>query len=183
MKAKSNVRSSGNQKPKEKKDQTITTGRYEGEDRELLFLRLKKRSKFQSTKKKWIPLENVTNTDQKQDKHVFEIVISRVINDVLNDPSTEDMLHKMSKLPVQLYAQFDGETPANIHTVSSGLENKIVKPGADHKDFKNMFFMDEFTDMVDYIMESTFFNLIQQTTLKEIDLLKTSKIYLSPKNA
>ena len=106
--------------------------------------------------------------------------MTKIINDVLNDPATEDMLQKISKLPVQLYGQFDKEEPANIHKISPGLDDKIVKPGADFGDFRNMFFQEEFIDLVDSIMENTFFNIIQQTTLKEIDLLKPSKIYLSP---
>ena len=90
------------------------------------------------------------------------------------------MLSKSLKLPIQLYDQFDSEEPANIHRVSPGLEDKIVKNGADASDFRNMFFLDEFTEMVDVIMENTFFNVIQHATLKEIDLLKPSKIYLTP---
>jgi len=42
--------------------------------------------------------------------------------------------------------------------------------------------LDEFTDLADYVLESTFFNLIQQATLNEVDLLKPSKIYLQNKN-
>lgn len=106
--------------------------------------------------------------------------MNKVINDVLNDPATDDMLSKIQKLPVQLYDQFDSEEPVNIHKISEGLEDKIVNPGPDYNDYRNMFFLDEFTDIVDTIMENTFFNIIQHATLKEIDLLKPSKIYLTP---
>ncbi len=125
-------------------------------------------------------MENITHADHKEDKHLFEIVLEQVINDVINDPTTTEMLTRIDKLPVQLYEQFDGEEPADIHKISEGLEDKIIKAGPDNQDFRNMFFMDEFTDMVDLIMENTFFNIIQHATLKEIDLLKPSKIYLTP---
>lgn len=110
----------------------------------------------------------------------MEIIMTKVINDVLNDPATDEMLNKLSKLPVQLYPQFDKEEPANIKQISPGLSDCIIKPGRDLKDHNNLFFEEEFVDLVDTIMESTFFNLVQQATLKEIDLLKPSKIYLSP---
>ena len=87
----------------------------------------------------------------------------------------------MSKLPISLYGSFDGEEPANIHNISKGIEDRMVKNETDYKDYRTMFFLDEFNDLIDYIMESSFFNLIQQTTLKEIDMLKPSKTYLQPK--
>lgn len=125
-------------------------------------------------------MEFINNTEHKEDKHLFEIILSKAINDVLNDPATDEMLSKTLKLPVQLYNQFDSEVPANIHKVAPGLEDRIVRPGPDYNDYKNMFFLDEFTEIVDSIMENTFFNIIQHATLKEIDLLKPSKIYLTP---
>lgn len=109
------------------------------------------------------------------------MIIAQALNDIINDPSTEDMLQKREKLPVQLYGMLDSEEAPNEKTVSEGLEEKQVRPYHDHKDFRNMFFIDEFNDIVDTVMESTFFNLIQQATLKEIDLLKPSKVFLAPK--
>ena len=92
------------------------------------------------------------------------------------------MLNKREQLPVQLYGSLDEEAPASETKVSEGLDDKSIKPHNDFKDHRNMFFLNEFTDMVDVVMESTFFNLIQQATLKEIDLLKPSKIFLSHKD-
>jgi len=125
-------------------------------------------------------LEHITTTEHKEDKHIFEIVISKVINDVLNDPVTDEMLNRILKLPVQIYEQFDSEEPANIHKISEGLDDKIVKTGPDYTDYRSTIFLDEFTDIVDMVMENTFFNILQHATLKEIDLLKPSKIYLTP---
>ncbi len=125
-------------------------------------------------------MEHITNTEHREDKHIFEIIISKAINDVLNDPATDEMLTKIQKLPVQLYDQFDGEEPANIHKISEGLDDKIVKAGPDYHDHRSSILLEEFTDIVDTIMENTFFNIIQHATLKEIDLLKPSKVYLTP---
>ena len=123
----------------------------------------------------------VDKDDSRNEKTIFEIILSRAINDVINDPATEEMLLRREKLPVQLYGTLDSEEAPSEKTVAGGLEEKQIKPYSDFKDYRNMFFLDEFTDMEDTVMESTFFNLIQQATLKEIDLLKTSKVFLSPK--
>lgn len=125
-------------------------------------------------------MENITNIEHKEDKHPFEIILNKVINDVINDPATDEMLHKVLKLPVQLYDQFDEEEPANIHKISQGLEERVARAMPDSNDFRNTLLMDEFEDLADSIMENTFFNILQHATLKEIDLLKPSKIYLTP---
>ena len=48
------------------------------------------------------------------------------------------------------------------------------------RDHKNLFINEEFNDLVDYMMENTFFNIIQETTRKEADLLRLSKTFLIP---
>lgn len=127
-------------------------------------------------------MESIVDHDiPKADKSIFEIILARALNDIINDPATEEMLIKRENLPVQLYGTLDGEEAPNEKTVSEGFEEKQIKPYTDFKDYRNMFFLDEFNDLEDTIMESTFFNIIQQATLKEIDLLKPSKIFLSPK--
>ena len=45
-----------------------------------------------------------------------------------------------------------------------------------------VFVNNEFTKLLDSIMENTFYNIIQETTRKEADLLKISKTYLTPNN-
>jgi hypothetical protein len=39
---------------------------------------------------------------------------------------------------------------------------------------------EEFVDLVDLIMENTFFNIIQETTRGECDLLRISKTFVMP---
>lgn len=43
-----------------------------------------------------------------------------------------------------------------------------------------MFISNEFIELVDNISENTFFNLIQEATRKETDLLRVSKTFISP---
>ena len=40
---------------------------------------------------------------------------------------------------------------------------------------------EEFVDIVDLIMENTFFNIIQETTRNECDLLRVSKTFVMNK--
>lgn len=43
-----------------------------------------------------------------------------------------------------------------------------------------LFLNNEFVDIIDNIFENTFFNLVQEATREETDLLKVSKTFLQP---
>lgn len=45
-----------------------------------------------------------------------------------------------------------------------------------------MFLEDEFIELTYLIMENTFFNIIQETTRRECDLLRISKTFVTPAN-
>lgn len=114
-------------------------------------------------------------------KHVFEILLGKAIMDILNDPYLENQINKIDDQPVALYGAFDGEEPAEI---GQKRENSLNLEQKNHltnyKDYKNLFLNDEFNELVDYIMENTFFNIMQETTRKEADLLRLSKTFLIP---
>lgn len=116
-----------------------------------------------------------------ESKHMFEIIFSNVINDVLNDSSTQSILKRIDNQPVGLYAEYDGQEPANINTVSKGVDDAIMpQSSTNYSDPRALFLEDEFVDLVDLIMENTFFNIIQETTRKECDLLRVSKTFVTP---
>lgn len=100
--------------------------------------------------------------NQSKEIHMFEVIFENVINDVLNDSYTQNILYKIDKQPVQLFSQFDSEEPASNETISKGIEdeqNRVV-PQKNFKDFRQLFLEEEFVDLVDLIMENTFFNVI-----------------------
>jgi hypothetical protein len=57
------------------------------------------------------------------------------------------------------------------------LERSVQR---DYRDFKTLFLEEEFIELTDLIMENTFFNIIQETTRKECDLLRISKTFVTP---
>lgn len=103
--------------------------------------------------------------------------------DILNDPYLETQINKLDNQPVRLYSCFDDEKPAGI-TIGEERESSLTLPkknnNVNHRDHKNLFLNDEFIELVDYMMENTFFNIIQETTRKEADLLRLSKTFLIP---
>ncbi|KAL4426641.1 hypothetical protein ABPG74_018719 [Tetrahymena malaccensis] len=137
-----------------------------------------------------------------QYKHAFEIIIEKAINEILNDTYTENIIRRIDNQPVALYASFNGENPADIQKIQKGLENESrgrsafnseeseqvgydgfvdeeEEPSAAN-DYRFLFLQDEFVDLVDLIMENTFFNVIQETTRKECDLLRVAKTFVMP---
>lgn len=114
-------------------------------------------------------------------KHVFEILLGKAIMDILNDPYLENQINKIDDQPVALYGAFDGQEPAAIgQKRENSLDLQQKNHLTNYKDYKNLFLNDEFIDLVDYIMENTFFNIMQETTRKEADLLRLSKTFLIP---
>lgn len=92
-----------------------------------------------------------------------------------------------------LYANFDGEEPAHIRPAIKAQdpeadeepklqETEAVANKRNFRDFRYLFLEDEFVELVDLIMENTFFNIIQETTRKECDLLRVSKTFVMPNN-
>ena len=123
---------------------------------------------------------NPSENDPK--KHPFEILLSKAIIDILNDPYLDSQMKNIDNQPVQLYSKFDGQEPAGIDMVGMLIDQPvdINNKTANYKDYNNLFLCEEFTELVDYMMENTFFNIIQETTRKESDLLRLSKTFLIP---
>lgn len=115
-------------------------------------------------------------------KHPFEILLSKAIIDILNDPYLDSQMKNIDNQPVQIYSKFDGQEPAGIDKVGMQIDQAVEKTNnaTNYKDYNNLFLCEEFTELVDYMMENTFFNIIQETTRKESDLLRLSKTFLIP---
>lgn len=127
-------------------------------------------------------MPNEYNTNENDpNKHAFEILLGKAIIDILNDPYLETQINKLDNQPVRLYGSFDGEEPA---TIGTERENSVLlqkkNNSVNYRDYKNLFLNEEFNELVDYVMENTFFNIMQETTRKEADLLRLSKTFLIP---
>jgi len=115
--------------------------------------------------------------------HAFEVILTTVIQEILNDPELDETIQKIDDQPVTLFYKFDKENPVSIDALNESLEGLQPKAPAYNfqKDIRSLFMLNEFTDLVDEVIENTFFNIIQETTRKEGDLLKTSKTFLTHK--
>jgi hypothetical protein len=119
--------------------------------------------------------------DQREDQHLFETLLAKLIKDVMNDQCMDDLVDKLNKQPVQLYDTFDSSEPANLTKILKKEENKEQiqrRKGPDFSDYRNLFMEEEFISLTDLILENTFFNVIREATHKEMDLTKLSKTYL-----
>ena len=81
-------------------------------------------------------------------KHPFEIILSKAIIDILNDPYLDHQMKKIDDQPVQLYARFDSEEPANINKVSGDLDIPLNKKNVPNsRDHNTLFLSEEFTEL------------------------------------
>ena len=115
-----------------------------------------------------------------EDKHFMEIILEKTISDILSDPYTDNLMNKLFEQPVQLYQIFDGTPSCNIALTQTGIDDVLN----DHKrrnyrDYNQLFLNEEVVDLLDYIMENSFFNIIQETARKESDLLKMGKTFVA----
>lgn len=125
--------------------------------------------------------KDYNSSENDPNKHAFEIILGKAIMDILNDPYLETQIEKLDHQPVGLYATFDGEEPAAIgQPRESSLSVPRKNDTVNYKDYKTLFLTDEFNELVDYVMENTFFNIMQETTRREADLLRLSKTFLIP---
>lgn len=125
--------------------------------------------------------KDYNSSENDPNKHAFEIILGKAIMDILNDPYLETQIEKLDNQPVGLYATFDGGEPAAIgQPRESSLSVPRKNDTVNYKDYKTLFLTDEFNELVDYVMENTFFNIMQETTRREADLLRLSKTFLIP---
>lgn len=100
--------------------------------------------------------------------------------DILNDESLDNLMERIDDLPVQLYGTFDDSNSIDIKLVSGELTDNEKKQVPTQRDHNQLFLNEEFLNLADYILENTFFNVIQEATRKECDLLRISRTYLTP---
>ncbi|KAM3137891.1 hypothetical protein pb186bvf_009972 [Paramecium bursaria] len=136
-------------------------------DKEILFLRIKKRSSLNvelvnSFKQPPPPIHNPM-------AHPFQQLLSQIITEVLTDSNTDQILKGIDQQPINVFEPEDDSS-----------DIKELQFQRDYKDFRTMFLEEEFIELTDLIMENTFFNIIQETTRKECDLLRISKTFVTP---
>ena len=61
------------------------------------------------------------------------------------------------------------------------MSNVVVKNEIDNRNYKAMFVNEEFLATSEIIMENTFFNIVQETTHGENDLMRVTKKFVTGK--
>lgn len=130
------------------------------------------------------------------------------VHDILESDEIDKLFDDFEKKPVTLFhPSINNEDPPscdNLQTNAQPLNTKYINQnsapyeeelkevtGFDETDlFRKRMFMDKnFSDMLEFMLEDTIFNLMEEATYEEFDLTQAPKIYirkddvkLNPKN-
>lgn len=160
-------------------------------DQEFLFLRLKKRTKF---------TKDANPIESRENETIFENILNEMMNDILHDSEMDTLLEQCHDTSGGIFNQIvtsneDAPSTSNIyHNLQPAQEEEInvlidqkcyvnnlkELTGNDDDDIKRKTcFMDKkFTDMLEYTLEDTIFNLMEEATFEEFDLMQAPKIYI-----
>lgn len=127
------------------------------------------------------------------DEPVMENVLTVMLKEILDDPCLDEMAKRLCEQPMPIYNEIDNDEMPGITYLSNELptdEGMLMKLFEDHIKESNvcdegelkrkMLFMDEDTGMfLESIIDNTVFNIIQEATHEECDLMKPPRTYLS----
>lgn len=161
------------------------------EAQEYLFLRIKKRTKITRETRPVEARENDT---------MFQNVLGEMVNDILADSEIDELLDGCHDSSGGIFNQVvtSNEEPPSTEKLYNDIqvpdesnlnalvEQKVYKEnlkeltGNDEDDLvrKTAFLDKKFQDMLEYMMEDTLFNLMEEATYEEFDLTKAPKIYI-----
>jgi len=150
---------------------------------EYLFLRLKKRSKI--TK---IPL----GADLRQGESLIENIVNEAMHGILESNDFDKLLDDCSTARAGLYLKAinnEGE-PASEEQKENKVSEEVARQayeehlrevtGAEEEELfrKRMFMQEPFVELMEFILEDTMFNLMEEATYEEFDLTQPPKIYI-----
>lgn len=161
------------------------------DNQEFLFLRLKKRTRFTKDSNPIEPRENET---------LFSNVLNEMMNDILHDQEMNDLLDnclssnggifnqivtsdQMPPSTEQIYKEMANPKEEDLNRLREQqvyTNNLKELTGNDDDDIvrKTCFLDKKFTDMLEYMLEDTLFNLMEEATYEEFDLMQAPKIYI-----
>lgn len=165
-------------------------------------MRLKKRTKFVSNPLTLIfyQTKDATPIESRENETLFENVLNEMMNDILHDQEMDALLDQCHLTSGGIFNQIvtsneDAPSTSNIyHELDLPKDDEISVlidqqcyvnnlkelTGNDDDDIKRKTcFMDKkFTDMLEYTLEDTIFNLMEEATYEEFDLMQAPKIYI-----
>ena len=99
-------------------------------------------------------------------------IFNQIVTSDQDPPSTEQIYHDMPKPKVEDLNPLNEQEvyTNNLKEVSGNEEEDIQR--------KTFFLEKKFTDMLEYMLEDTIFNLMEEATYEEFDMMQAPKIYI-----
>ena len=99
-------------------------------------------------------------------------IFNQVVTSNQKPPSTEQLYHSLETPDKkQTKSTFEQEVYTNnLKELTGNDDDDILR--------KTMFMDKKFSDMLEYMMEDTLFNLMEEATYEEFDLTQAPKIYI-----
>lgn len=126
---------------------------------------------------------------------MLENVLTSMIKEILDDPCLDEMARRIETQPIPLYSETDNDNPPGISYLNGALVENAEKldklfednvkevnvcEEAEYKR-KKMFMEEDSVRFVESILDNTLFNIIQESTHGECDLMKAPRTYISKK--
>ncbi len=169
---------------------------------EYLFLRLKKRSKIVrqlplvSNARVCVQSKILLSADVRRGESLIENIVNEAMNDILESDDMDRLLGECQSSQAGIYAaticnqgepaQEDSTMPFKMEDVKPALtqavyeENLREVTGVDDDELfrKRMFMQEPFVELMEFMLEDTMFNLMEEATYEEFDLTMPPKIYI-----
>ncbi|EAR97146.2 MSP (major sperm protein) domain protein (macronuclear) [Tetrahymena thermophila SB210] len=121
-------------------------------------------------------------------------MVSKGLNDILDVSGiADDIIKDLKENYDNNYEENNNLSEQNSFTVNrsdskfnnQNVNNSIITNGKQQKnkmynDYRQIFLQDEFSELADLIFENTYFNIIQEATRRECDLLRVGKNFIIP---
>ena len=165
----------------------VQAGESTGGSEEFLYLRIKKKPVLNYTAK--LAGEPVG------DEPLLENVLTGMLKEILDDPCLEEMAKRIQEQPVSIYTEIDNDEPPGISYLDKELiedEKKVEEMldaytqetnTCDGKELerKMLFLKEDYVRFTESIFDNTLFNIIQEATHTECDLMKAPRTYIGKK--
>ena len=126
---------------------------------------------------------------------LLESVFTGMIKEILDDPCLDEMARRLEDQPVSLYPEVDNDEPPGISYLGKDLvedeakleelfDNNIKELNVcDDKELerKLLFMNEDAVRFMESIVDNTLFNIVQEATHGECDLMKAPRTYISKK--
>ncbi len=127
----------------------------------------------------------------------MENVLTGMLKEILDDPCLDEMAKRLDSQPIAIFPETDNDEAPGISYLSPELDPEERQRAekydshirelnvCDAKEFdRKMLFLDEDSvRFIESIVDNTMFNVIQEATHGECDLMKAPRTYISKKAA